>query len=174
MLIEWEFRHERAKVWAAIWDADQWPLGVSGFSPVAGTVFVGGPFPTMGTDYVGTLECAVTELVPVKMIAIDVVAPRISGPASTWEFRSEMFDRDDGGTRAVTTIHGVDPTSRDEKVALGIFTSVASWIYGHASNDLDHPAPRLPGRLSRGAKQRGRLPRPADHGDGENDCEETT
>ncbi|SKT94182.1 Uncharacterised protein [Mycobacteroides abscessus subsp. massiliense] len=101
--IVWDYDHPRRAVWAAVLDADQWPLGFEGFEAARGTVFHSGLFPTLTTGYSGWLECEVTEVKEFEHMTIRVVAPKNNVMTQTcWELSSDLHDSIGGGTEELS------------------------------------------------------------------------
>lgn len=146
--IVWEYEHPRRAVWQACLDADQWPIGFDGFSPVPGVKFNSGLFPTLSTEYAGWLECQVITTTEFEYVAVQVVAPKHGGASQTcWELRCHLSDTPGGGTSAVTKICGVNPDDHDERVLLNIVGPLVRWVYAHANDRLNYPDRDITGRL---------------------------
>lgn len=134
--IVWEFRQPREKVWMAIMDAELWPVGFVDFSPTAGAKFRSKLIPTAGTNYTGTLLCEVLEAVDFQSLSVRIYAQRGGAPPTVWEIRSELTDKDTGGTSAVMNVYGTNADEPEERILLNILGAVTRWIYGRAEKDL--------------------------------------
>lgn len=133
----WEYDHPRESVWAAIMDAELWPVGFVDFSPTVGAEFRSKLIPTAGTTYTGTLLCEVLEAVDYQILSVRIVAPRRDDtPPTVWEIRSELTDRDASGTSATTNVYGTNADDPDERILLNVLGAVARWIYGYAEKTL--------------------------------------
>lgn len=136
--IVWHFEHPRIAVWEATLNADRWPLRADGFSPVEGAMFTSGPFPALGSEYLGRLDCSVSTLRPHELCVFDVSVPRYAGSPSQWEIRTEWSDHA-GGTQAITKIHGARPDSHSDRLLTDMLSSVIRWMYGHVDDELNEP-----------------------------------
>lgn len=139
--VERYFAHSVEDTWDVLFDPEFWPVyEESGEAQTTvGARFVIGPIPTLGGRYTGELDCEVTEVIPGKLVAYNVI-PRVSkGSPAQWTNRTEL-KATGGGTNVTITVSGPDMADPDDRRFWYVLAMSAERLFDEVAAELQRRA----------------------------------